>query len=174
MANAIMKRMRPKMANYGIATDESGMLDWAWAEERLVRSRNYWVCSVTPATSADGLARPHAAPIWAVWIRGALYFGVDSGSRKARNLRANPEVVVHLESGDEVVIVEAHAQVLDDWALWPQIAKDYGAKYPGVPPDPDKPPDANTPYFVIRPRVVLAWLETDFPKTATRFEFNEV
>ena len=46
-----------------------------------------WVCSTRP----DG--RPHAMPVWALWIDGALWFSTDPSSYKARNLARSPEGV---------------------------------------------------------------------------------
>lgn len=50
--------------------------------------------------------------MWGVWLDGVLYFGTGAGSVKARNLAANPALVVHLESGDKAVIMEGEAQWL--------------------------------------------------------------
>jgi PPOX class probable F420-dependent enzyme len=131
------------------------MLDWGWAEERLVASRNYWI--VTAA--ADG--EPAAAPVWGVWADGAVYFGTNPNSRKGRNLDRDPRVVVHLESGDEVVILRGEAEVteVDDSVLDAYEAK-YGYRPPG------------NRLFRLRPHRALAWLEADYPKTATRFDFD--
>src|SRR4051812_5465671 len=67
-------------------------LPWNFAEQRLRRAHNYWVCSTRPDR------RPHAAPVWGLWRNGAFYFSTDPASRKARNLAANAAVLVHLES----------------------------------------------------------------------------
>jgi nitroimidazol reductase NimA-like FMN-containing flavoprotein (pyridoxamine 5'-phosphate oxidase superfamily) len=75
-------------------------LPWGWAEERLASSRNYWI-----ATARAG-GSPHAMPVWGVWIDDAVVFGTSARSRKGRNLTRDPRVVVHLESGDEVVVLE--------------------------------------------------------------------
>jgi hypothetical protein len=63
--SARMERMpeprasRPYMPGYGVQGPEggSGLLPWAWAEERLGRARNYWVTTLWP----DG--RPHSMPV---------------------------------------------------------------------------------------------------------------
>ncbi len=68
--------------------------------------RNYWVCT----TRADG--RPHAMPVWGLWLDDAVLFSTDPESVKARNLAARPDVVVHLESGDDVVVVDGRAERL--------------------------------------------------------------
>jgi general stress protein 26 len=157
------RRMRPKMQNYGLATADEGMLDWAWADERLKASRNYWLVTA----STDG--QPHAAPIWAIWMEGVLIFGVGRSSRKGRNLLANLRVVVHLESGDEVVIVEGSAAPAQDAALLARMTALYTAKYDYTP---DTSGDPNTLYVQVTPDTVLAWREQDFPTSATRFEFG--
>ena len=94
------RRSRPAFEpGYGISQDEEAMLDWSWAEERLASSRNYWIVT----TGGDG--GPAAAPVWGVWSDSALYFGTNPQSLKGRNLARDPRVVIHLESGDEVVIL---------------------------------------------------------------------
>ena len=77
------------MPGYGISESLDGVLPWSWAEERLRSSRNFWVSSTWP----DG--RPHAMPVWAVWLDGALYFSTASNSAKARNLLAKPQLLHH-------------------------------------------------------------------------------
>lgn len=158
-----IRRMRPKMQNYGLSTADEGMLDWAWAEERLIASRNYWIVSA----SLDGHA--HAAPVWGVWMEGALVFGVGKTSRKGHNLLANPRAVAHLESGDDVVIVEGRAAQIQDRALLERMTPLYAAKYAFTP---DTSSDPNNLYLRLAPEVVLAWREHDFPTSATRFEFG--
>lgn len=156
------KRSRPSMKNYGISDSTEGMMEWTWVDEQMAKSRNYWVCSTRP----DG--RPHAAPVWGVWVNGALYFGSDPESQKARNLRANPEVVVHLESGDDTVIIEGKAEIITpDAALMKQIADAYEAKYKSYRPEEDP----NAKFYTVKPSKVFAWIEHDFPRTATRWEF---
>jgi PPOX class probable F420-dependent enzyme len=136
------------------------MLPWSWAVERLERSRNYWIASTRP----DG--SPHAAPVWGVWIDDSVVFGTHSLSRKARNLRRDPRVAVHLESGDETVILEGEAELIepDD-----RIADAFEPKYEWRP-DPSTAADES--WFRLRPRVAYAWLERDYVKSATRFTFE--
>jgi pyridoxine/pyridoxamine 5'-phosphate oxidase len=131
------------------------MLPWSWAEERLAASRNYWVGTA----GADG--EPSAAPVWGVWAEGAVYFGTSPRSRKGSNLARDPRAVVHLESGDEVVILNGEVK-LDE--VEDSILDAYEAKYGYRPP--------GERLFRLRPRRALAWLETDFTKTATRFDFD--
>src|SRR5437868_6624995 len=110
------KRTRPEMKDYGISTDPQGMLVWDWVDVQMEKSRNYWIAS----SGTDG--KPHAAPVWGVWMDGALYFSTSPTSRKARNLSANPDVVVHLESGDDVVILEGRIEHEHDLAVLRRMA----------------------------------------------------
>ena len=88
---------------YGVPETEEGLLPWSWATARLEAALNYWFATTRP----DG--RPHAMPAWAVWLDDSLYFEGSPATRRARNLAENPQVSVHLESGDEVVILEGRA-----------------------------------------------------------------
>ena len=87
-------------SGYGLAPLGGGneQISWEAVEEKLRKARNYWVSSTRP----DG--RPHAMPVWGLWLAGAFFFSTDPQSRKGRNLAVNPNVVVHLESGDDVTI----------------------------------------------------------------------
>ncbi len=90
------RAVMPQMTDYGVSADGWEPLPWSWAAERLSGYRNYWL--VTATTSG----RPHALPVWAVWDDDAhlLAFSCAPGSRKARNLRANPQVTV---AGDDTI-----------------------------------------------------------------------
>jgi pyridoxine/pyridoxamine 5'-phosphate oxidase len=127
------------------------MVAWSWAEEQLNAAHNYWVATVGP----------HASPIWAVWRDGSLFFSCAATSRKARDLARDPRLVVHLESGAEVVIVEGTAeQVEPDDELMRVYSAKYGPTDPGV-----------GDWYRVVPRRVLAWREEDYPRSATRFDF---
>ena len=136
---------------YGVPKDEAGMLPWSWAEERLAEAHNYWVST----------AGPHASPVWALWREGGLVFSCSPKSRKGRALARDAHVVVHLESGAEVVIVEGEAEPV---AADDAILDDYERKYAWRA-------DPNEGWFRVVPRRVLAWTEAGYPRNATRFDF---
>src|SRR5690349_5407413 len=118
-----MRSGRPDMpAGYGIKAGDAGTLDWSWVVEQCTISRNYWICTTRP----DG--RPHAMPVWGLWLDDAVVFSTDPESLKARNFSARPEVVVHLESGDEMVVIEGRVQALDR-SLVEAFVDAYDAKY---------------------------------------------
>jgi hypothetical protein len=153
---------RPHMPEYGLAPDDAGegLLPWSWAVERLERNRNYWLATVR----ADG--RPHAMPVWAVWLDGALLFSTAAGSRKARNLVHTRHCVITTEHADEAVIVEALAERVHEPARLSRLRPVYEAKYgAGYPPD--------SAIYALQPATVFAFIERAdaFPKTATRWSF---
>lgn len=163
------ERSRPLLPrDYGVPQTEEGMLPWSWANERLERARNFWFCTTRP----DG--RPHAVPAWGVWLDGVLYFEGSPQTRRARNLAANPALVAHLESGDEVVILEGEGR--EAWpparALAERLAAAFAAKYGeshGYRPGPEQWDGGGL--WALRPRLAFAWSE--FPRTLTRFRFPE-
>ncbi|MCI0397086.1 MAG: pyridoxamine 5'-phosphate oxidase family protein [Chloroflexi bacterium] len=143
---------------YGIPQSEEGLLSWEFVSERMARSRNYWVVSVSP----DG--RPHAVPVWGLWVDDTFYFGGGPQTRWMRNLNDTPYVVVHLESGDEVVIIEGTAEwVTPDPDLGQRLDKASRAKY--------KMPGGGGPTWALRPHKVLAWQE--YPVSMTRWVFEQ-
>lgn len=147
-------------ASYGIDPGSTGgLIPWEHTRERLAASRNYWIATVRP----DG--SPHTMPVWGVWLDDRFCFATDPASRKGRNLAANREVSVHLESGDEVVIVEGTAEPVTDAALLARIVDAYRAKY-------DYRPGRDGLYGV-RPNRAFAWIEKDFPATAARYAFGD-
>ena len=149
--------------SYGLAkADEFQPISWEWVDERLSASRNYWIAT----TWASGA--PHVSPVWGLWLDGRVMFATDGKSAKARNALLNPACSVHLESGDEVVILNGELERVTDVELLEQFNSAYDEKYslnPGAGGD-------NAPVFALNPESVLAWFESDFPKTATRWTFD--
>jgi pyridoxamine 5'-phosphate oxidase-like protein len=66
--------MMPK--EYGLAGRRSAMLPWTWARRRLVAAHNYWISTTRP----DG--RPHAMPVWGLWLDETFLFSTSRRSRK--------------------------------------------------------------------------------------------
>lgn len=158
---------RPHMPGYGIQPlgDGQNLLPWSRASEHLAQARNYWLSTVRP----DG--RPHVVPIWGVWLNETFYFGVGRSSVKGRNLAHNPAVSLHLESGDDVVILEGNAREVLDRDQLHHIYAVYGGKY-GLDMSANAEEGAE-PTFAFQPTTAFAWLEQDFPNTATRYTFGE-
>jgi hypothetical protein len=154
---------RPVMPeSYGLAASEKFKpITWEWVTQRLRTARNYWVAT----TRQDG--RPHVSPVWGLWMDGLVMFSTDSGSAQARNAARNPACSVHLEGGDEVVIIDGALERVTDPLTLLRCNDEYDARYsinPGAGAD-------GASVFALAHRPVLAWMEVDFPSTATRWHF---
>ncbi|MER6343733.1 pyridoxamine 5'-phosphate oxidase family protein [Streptomyces sp. NPDC001595] len=102
-------------------------IPWARAEALLAAAELFWISTVRP----DG--RPHVTPLPAVWSAGALHFCTGPRERKARNLAANPQVVLTTgtntwNEGYDLVVEGAAARVGDDGRLR-ELAAAWEAKY---------------------------------------------
>jgi PPOX class probable F420-dependent enzyme len=158
---------RPYMPGYGIldASQGTGLLPWSWALERLIPSRNYWLVTVRP----DG--RPHAMPVWAVWRADALWFSSSLGSRKVRNLRANPECVATTEDAMDPVVLEGTAEVVTDLGAIEEFLAASNEKYHtdyGI----DFLDPAVNATVRMAPRSAFASRHDDFAGSPTRWTFT--
>jgi nitroimidazol reductase NimA-like FMN-containing flavoprotein (pyridoxamine 5'-phosphate oxidase superfamily) len=158
---------RPYMPGYGTlpATQGRGLLPWEWAERRLAASRNFWLAT------AAGDGAPHLMPVWAVWLDGRLWFSSASGSRKARNLEAQPRCSLATEDPAEPVVVHGRAGRVTERDLLLGVLAAENAKYGTDYGEEMVDPAANR-VFALRPEWVFALDSTDFTGTPTRFAFG--
>ena len=140
-------------------------MTWTEVADRLAEARTYWLGS----TTASGA--PHAAPVWGVVTGETLYLYSERSTVKARNLASDPRVVVHLESGEDVLIVRGVAEDLGPPAEVPSVVSALAAKYTG-PQDqqylPDHDPDFDVVY-ALRPRAAMAWRLDDYEGSQRRW-----
>lgn len=76
-------------------------------ERRLAEAANIWFASVRQ----DG--RPHLVPVWFVFVEQNFWICIAPDSVKARNMAANPGVVLALEDGSAPVICEGTAAAVE-------------------------------------------------------------
>ena len=156
---------RPYMPGYGILDVDQGrgLLPWTWATERLTKAPTYWIAT------ARSNGRPHAMPVWGIWLNNAFYFSTGAQSRKARNLAANPDCVVGIELDGEAISMEGQASLVTDPLVIQRFAEAYGAKYHW-----DMEGFAE-PVYVVRPKVVFAFsaVTGEFQRSATRWTFGQ-
>jgi hypothetical protein len=159
---------RPAMREYGVDTPDWRPLPWSWAAERLERSRNLWVVTVS------GGGRPHALPVWGVWDDAVPGFAWSSAAtaRKTANVAANPQVCVMADDTVECVSVEGRATRLTDAAEIDEWIERYLIKYR----DEDVTADflrANA-VFVMTPERAFGVIERadEFATRATRWRFG--
>lgn len=148
---------------YGLPKHTTDLLPWSHVQERMRTAMHYWVCTVSPG----GL--PHATPVDGLWLDDQLFFGGSPQTRRNRNLADNPAVCIHLESSDDVVILQGEARLRTlDQGVALRLAEASAQKYGYAPQPADY---AATPVHIFRPRVVFAW--TPLLKAATRWEFPQ-
>ncbi|MCA1702010.1 MAG: pyridoxamine 5'-phosphate oxidase family protein [Actinobacteria bacterium] len=144
---------RPVMPGYGVPKTKKGLLSWEYVTGRLTAVRDYWV------GTAGSTGAPHAVPVWGVWVDDGLYFSGGNDVRWVRNVRGNPQVAVHIGSGDEPVIVEGTVMLTEEQGDEAERVMDayefkYGFRHP-------------PPFWRLTPRRAFAW--TDLGKDATRW-----
>jgi hypothetical protein len=157
---------RPHMPGYGLPESNKGLLPWSWAEQRLKKSHNYWITTVTPGGS------PHTMVVWGLWQDGRFLFSTGSQSRKARNLAQNPKCIVCTELAHEAVIVQGITEIADVAArrkLIPTYERKYKWDLSSMKEDMLS---MKEPVFAVRPRVVFGLWEKYFQTKSTRWKFR--
>jgi Pyridoxamine 5'-phosphate oxidase len=128
-------------------------LPWAEIAERFDAAQNWWV-----ATS--GPAGPHTVPVWGVVVDAALHFYGEDSTVRSRNLLADPRLVLHLESGADVLIVHGTATRGEASGAYPAVGAAYAAKY-SDPGDaeylPDAPGMTGAMLWTVVPERAIAW-----------------
>jgi hypothetical protein len=151
---------RPHMPGYGLPEHKKGLLAWKWAEQRLVKSRNYWITTVRPD------CRPHTMVVWGLWLANVFYFSTGRDSRKSRNLHSNPKCIVCNERAHEAVIVEGVAREVHEVPLRKRFFRIYEHKYKF-----DMSEFEQEPIWAVRPEKVFGLDEKLSLNRATRWRF---
>jgi len=124
-------------------------------------ARNWWVATVSRSGA------PHSVPVWGVISDDRMIFASDPSSVKSQNLALSSRLVVHLESGDDVIIVEADSRVIEPDDLPDSFFDDYEAKYEFRPNPAEGPFRAHE----VLPTKIMSWNEAQFVETAARWRF---
>lgn len=163
------KTSRPHAPGYGFPEGSKGLLPWSWAEQRLKKSHNYWITTIT----SDGAqTSPHTMVVWGLWQDGRLLFSTGSQSRKARNLQQNPSCIICTEHANEAVIVQGIAEIADVDARR-KLIPTYKRKYKfDLSAMKDDLLSMKEPVFAVRPKVVFGLWEKYFQSKSTRWKFE--
>jgi hypothetical protein len=160
------KVSRPQFPS-GYVDHPASYVDWSWVVAQLTDSKTYWLWSVRP----DG--RPHVVPRWAVYVDGKIYYDGSPQTRHAQNIESNSNVSVHLESGDQVVILEGTSGPAGRPTpeLAAKLVQAYRKKYAkqGYAPKPHQWDEGGLYSFT--PRQCIAW--TSFTENPTKFTLEE-
>jgi len=97
-------------------------LPWSRAREAL-NERGAEITHFLGTVGPDG--KPHAAGVGAMWDDGDLYVVAGPGTRKARNLEANPACTVSVRLTGIDLVLEGHAARAVDQATLERVAGIY-------------------------------------------------
>ena len=129
-------------------------------------------------TRPDG--RPHLAGVGAIWDEGKVYVVSGPGTRKSRNLAANPACSVSFAFPTIDLVIEGTAERVTDDATLQRVAKRYGetgwparAEDGAFTYDYSAPSAGPPPWHVyeITPTTVFGVLSAE-PGGATRWRFD--
>jgi len=138
---------------------------WADVADRLAAARSYWLGTCDPGGA------PHAVPVWGAVVNRDLYFFSERRTSKARHVTGNPQVVVHLESAEDVVIVNGLLQDVGLPQDHPDVLHALTAKY-SSPEDAPYLPTADPDFDVLwrlRPRRAMLWRLDDYDGSQARW-----
>ncbi len=106
--------------------DRYGSAELPWSRPRDILASDtpkadltFFVATVRP----DG--RPHSAGVGAIWVDDAIYFTSGPGTRKSRNLAANPACSVSVRLRGIDLVLEGEAHRVTDSARLEQVADIY-------------------------------------------------
>ena len=161
------KASRPNLPGYGIVGENEGegLLPWSWARERLERTRNYFLGTITPG-EAGAPARPHA-----MVIRGFGSTTPSSSAPTARRGRGRTSPRTRAAPSAPRAARKPSSSRgltgdLTDPAAHARFVAEYKKKYDY---------DVSTmtqPIYVVKPRLVFGQVEKTFTKSATRWKFE--
>ena len=109
--------------------------------------------------------------MWAVWADGALWASSALGSRKARNVARDGRCTITTDDALEPVIVDGHAEVIQDIAVIGVFLEGMNAKY-GTSYEPSFLDPGVNATIRITPEVVFGLTEQDFAGSPTRWTFD--
>jgi hypothetical protein len=153
-------------------------IPWSRALKQLEASTGgtYWLATTRP----DG--RPHVAAVGALWVDGKIYFVSGTGTRKGRNLAANPDCVFSVSLTGIDLVVEGTAVRITDRPTLLRLAKRYAAQgWPasvsgGALTAEYSAPSAGPPpwdLYVVKPTTAFG-VATAEPSGATRWQFENM
>lgn len=156
-----------------LAALDTQPLEWSWVERKLITSGSYWLATTKPHGGG-----PHTRPVWGVYYDETIWFSTGRSSIKGQNLAVDPRCILHIESADDVVIVDGVAELVAPWEdvfagdHSRAVLRRYMAKY--VMTENELSPQgelSDAGLYRVWPKAVNAWLEGAYPTTQSRWSF---
>jgi nitroimidazol reductase NimA-like FMN-containing flavoprotein (pyridoxamine 5'-phosphate oxidase superfamily) len=152
------------LSSPAILKRQRGHIPWSNLDRRLHSMREIWI-----VTSSER-GRPDATPVWFWWDGEAVYFTCASVARKARNIAAQPEVVLLNGDGTDPIILKGRAERVVERAELDRVDEAYREKY--IAPETGERATiymSDDHVYRIRPRLVSAW---SYATASTRTDFE--
>lgn len=157
------RRVRPKFPkDWHVPNDPKVWITWGHVNDKLAGEKVYWI------STASLQGRPHAAPVWGIWKANSFFFETAPNSTKGRNLLKNQSIVVHVQDGNDTVILEGSARREKRAERLNQLRKDYTKKYQYTP---DWSNQLNQIIFAVEPRIIHAWKAPRMHRSLVKFIF---
>ena len=121
----------------------------AHAEARLRREKIAWLTTVR----RDG--QPQSSPVWFLWRGGEIVLYSKPTTQKVRNVRANPQVAIHLrdvDDGSDIVSIEGTAEIDESYPAAAAIPG-YVTKYRSMITDINMDPDSFAKSYSVPVRI---------------------
>jgi nitroimidazol reductase NimA-like FMN-containing flavoprotein (pyridoxamine 5'-phosphate oxidase superfamily) len=154
---------RVQRVHMSIFTRVRGFIPWNKVDIWLRGFRSIWVST----TRSD--RHPHSVPVWYLWDGEHIYFTSNKNTQKARNLAQQPAIVVHAGDGDDAIILEGTAVIVNDRGEWTQVNNAYMEKYV----DPHSGAKATIPesdnLYRVDVRRIMCW---EYGVVATRTDWT--
>jgi len=141
------------------------VLTWSEVSARLAGEKICWLHTTGP----DGT--PNATPVWGALLAGTFHVYTRGDTAKARNLRLNPSVAIHLESGVNVLIVHGTLARLGHPRDRPDVLDAFATKYhepEEVPFLPSSDPAFDVLY-ALEPERAITWSLPDTAASTRRW-----
>jgi len=142
-----------------------GPLTWNEIASQMLGVRNYWLHTTSPTGAPD------ASPVWGIVVDHGLCFYSERSTIKARNLRNNPRVLVHLESASDVLIVHGTTVDIGHPMQHDELLLAFDSKY-DQPDETPFLPSSNSSFDVmysLMPLRAIAWSLPDTEASTRRW-----
>lgn len=154
-------------------------IPWSRALAQLEAPSDTQVPRTTWLSTAGPDGRPHLAGVGALWVEGRFYFTSGPGTRKSRNLAANPNCALAMVLPGLDLVVEGRAAKVTDPAMLERIAAGYAAqgwparaKDGAITAEYSAPSAGPPPWHLYAMTAVVAFgVATVKPYGATRWRF---
>lgn len=163
MSELVITEITRPQAQADVTDEDERFLSWDTLIWRFAAEPTYWLCTAGP--------EPHAMPVRGVWQNNRFQFSTSPQSRKAKNLRRQPEAVVHLADTDAVLAIHCLAHEMTTHAALQRFCDEYNPKYRGELTTDDVAQGA----FALVPHTAYAWSKGSGPgfrEAATRWRFK--